>query len=138
ARQGLDIALCVGVIAERLSNLPDTQAQAALEVDELVRAPDPIAQVGSGDQITRTARQNNQDATGLRTQWDRSARLAQLAAGGVQFEPAETNNGEWRGGNGGAACARLRRVEPAARRSQIDDEIAHALIPIVGLLGQAF
>ena len=70
-----------------------------LEVNELIRSPDLIAQLVSGDQLPRTAGEDSKHATGLWTQTNRAARFAQLTTGGVQLEHTETDDWEPKWGN---------------------------------------
>ena len=78
AGQGLDVTGLLGVIRERLTDLPDAEVQPLLEIHEGVAAPDFSLDLLSGNDLATVSGKQDQDFEGLPLQVDHPASPAQL------------------------------------------------------------
>ena len=78
ARNGLDERGSIRRIAQSLPDLADRGVDAGLDVDEHVLAPQSIDDVATGDELTSTLDQQDQEVHRLPPEFDRAALPAQL------------------------------------------------------------
>jgi hypothetical protein len=80
------------VIAQSEANLPQAIAQAAIEIDEPVVAPDRLRQVVPSNQVARSLKQHPQHQSRLSLERHTLSVLEQFNRGGVKLESVEANH----------------------------------------------
>ena len=91
-RQRLDIARCIGFVAERLAQFLDRRVQAVVEINERVGGPEALANLLAGDQLAGLLQQDFENLDRLALQLQPDAILTELSALRVELEGAETEN----------------------------------------------
>ena len=89
AGDGFDVRRLIGGIAQRLPDLADRRVDAGLDVDEDVRAPQPLGDLGARDELSRSLDQQDQQVHRLPPQLHPPALASQLVRTEVQLELAE-------------------------------------------------
>src|SRR5258705_6480 len=80
------------VVAQRLPDLVDAEVQAAVEVHERVLAPQLLADLLAGDDVARTAGQQEQDLERLGREVDGKAFAPDLSRSRVHFVDPEAES----------------------------------------------
>jgi hypothetical protein len=88
---GLHEARDLGVIAERDTEPADGSVQTVLEIDEGSMRPEPLTEFLPPDELARPLEQRQQNAQRLFLQRNAESALAELAAGDLQLERAESD-----------------------------------------------
>jgi hypothetical protein len=91
ARDCLDKAWFLGIIAQCCSNLVDGEVDAAFEIDKGVVSPDVLVNFFAGDDLSSAFYEQEKNSELLPLELDHTAALAQLAIGGIEFEGAEAD-----------------------------------------------
>ena len=91
ARDGLDKTRGSGGVVQGSANLPDTNIQALLKVDEGVFVPELMLNFLSRHELTRPTDEKREELEGLRLKMKLCFSFAQAACAGVQFEGTKSD-----------------------------------------------
>ena len=89
---GFDVRRPIGGVAQRLPDLADRGVDAGLDVDEDVRPPEPLGDLGARDELSRPLDQQDQQVHRLPPQLHPPALSPQLVRTEVQLELAEAED----------------------------------------------
>jgi hypothetical protein len=93
---GLDESGSFGVIAERLPELADSHAEAAVEINEGIAGPEAASKFLAADDFSGAFEKHEKQPKGLLLQLDAFPVLQELRRGGVYLKRAESIDGSWK------------------------------------------
>jgi hypothetical protein len=86
---GLDVSRILGVVVQRLPELANRYAEAAIEIDERIAGPEATSKFLATDDFSGVFQQHEEELIGLLLQPDASSVLEEFCRGGVYLKRAE-------------------------------------------------
>ena len=119
-RDGLDVEGPLGLIAERVADLPDRGVHRLIEVDERIAGPERVANLVARQHAAGAAGQQREQLQRLRRERDGTAVLPKLSLVVVQLEAAKADDASIVWNHALSSLARPIGVRPAGCRLQTD------------------